>query len=131
MTNGSKVLIYLSFLWFLKDLLFWPSQNIWTYSKSDWKNNKPTLFWSDWFKLKIRNRWNHMINRWVKFSFSEKATKICEIVLMVLTFTDVYKVNFKTISTIAPIFVAFSENLNFKCGWILILIPFFLWWHKI
>ena len=36
----------------------------------------------------------------VKFSFSEKATKIWAILLMVLTFT--------------LIFVAFSEKLNFK-----------------
>ena len=45
----------------------------------------------------------------VKFSFSEKVTIICAIVLMV----DVYEVNFKTIRTIAHIFVTFSEKLNF------------------
>ena len=44
----------------------------------------------------------------LKFSFSEKATKMCAIVLMVLTFTDV-----KTMKTIAHIFVAFSEKSNF------------------
>ena len=44
----------------------------------------------------------------IKFSFSEKATKICTIVLMVLTITYV-----KTIRKIALIFVAFSEKLNF------------------
>ena len=50
----------------------------------------------------------------IKFSFSEKATKICTIFLMVLTFTKyVYKVNVKTIRKIAQIFVAFSEKLNF------------------
>ena len=38
----------------------------------------------------------------IKFSFSEKATKICAIFLMV----------FKTIRTIAHIFVTFSEKLN-------------------
>ena len=48
---------------------------------------------------------------YIKFSFSEKATKMCAIVLMILKFT--YLVNVKTIRTIAQIFVAFSENLNF------------------
>ena len=47
----------------------------------------------------------------VKFSFFEKATKICAIVVMVLKFT--YLVNVKTMRTIAQIFVAFSEKLNF------------------
>ena len=49
--------------------------------------------------------------RLLKFSFSEKATKICAICLMFLTFT--YIVNVKTIRQIAQIFVAFSEKLNF------------------
>ena len=40
----------------------------------------------------------------VKFSFSEKATKICTI----------YLVNVKTIRRMAQIFVAFSEKLNFN-----------------
>ena len=48
----------------------------------------------------------------IKFSFSDKATKMCAIVLMDLKFT--YLVNVKTIRTIAHIFVAFSEKLNFK-----------------
>ena len=47
----------------------------------------------------------------VKFSFSEKATTICAIVLMVLTFK--YLVNVKTMRKIVQIFVAFSEKLNF------------------
>ena len=47
----------------------------------------------------------------VKFSFSEKATKICTMVLMVF---DNYLVNVKTIRKIAQIFMAFSEKLNFK-----------------
>ena len=46
----------------------------------------------------------------VKFSFSKKATKICTIWLMTLTFT---KVNVKTIRQISQILVAFSEKLNF------------------
>ena len=51
----------------------------------------------------------------LKFSFSEKATKICRIFLMVLTFTKyVYKVNVKTMRKIAQIFVAFSEKQNFN-----------------
>ena len=45
----------------------------------------------------------------LKFSFSEKARKMCAIVLMVLKFI----VNVKTMRTIAHIFVAFSEKLNF------------------
>ena len=52
----------------------------------------------------------------VKFSFSEKATKICTMVLMVF---DDYLVNVKTIRKIAQIFVAFSEMLNFRVGIIL------------
>ena len=47
----------------------------------------------------------------VKFSFSEKATKICVIFLMGLTFT--YLGNVKTMRKIAQIFVAFSKKLNF------------------
>ena len=47
----------------------------------------------------------------LKFSFSEKATKICAICLMVLTF--MYLVNVKTMRQIAQIIVAFSEKLNF------------------
>ena len=47
----------------------------------------------------------------IKFSFSEKATKICAINLMVF---DTYLVNVKTIRKIAQILVAFSEKLNFK-----------------
>ena len=42
----------------------------------------------------------------VKFSFSEKGTKICEIFLMVW-------VDVQTLRKIAQIFVAFSEKLNF------------------
>ena len=42
-------------------------------------------------------------NEDIKFSFSEKATKMCVI----------YLVNVKTMRTIAQIFVAFSEKLNF------------------
>ena len=48
----------------------------------------------------------------VKFSFSEKATKICAICLTVLTFAKY--VNVKTIRQIDQIFVAFSEKLNFS-----------------
>ena len=44
----------------------------------------------------------------VKFSFSEKATKIHAIFLMVWTFT----VNVQTMRKIVLIFVAFSEKLN-------------------
>ena len=40
----------------------------------------------------------------IKFSFSQKATKICAIVLYGF---EIYLVNFKTIRTIAHIFVAF------------------------
>ena len=47
----------------------------------------------------------------LKFSFSEKATKTCANVLMVLKFT--YVVNVKTMTTIAKISMAFSEKLNF------------------
>ena len=47
----------------------------------------------------------------IKFSFSEKATKICAICLMVLTFTKY--INVKTIRRMVQIFVAFSEKLNF------------------
>ena len=47
----------------------------------------------------------------LKFSFSEKATKICEIFLMVLTFMCL--VNIKTMRKIAQFFVAFSEKLYF------------------
>ena len=58
------------------------------------------------------------------FSFSEKATNICSIVLMVWPFTyknfrnrpygfDIYYVNVKALRTIAQIFVAFSKKLNF------------------
>ena len=46
----------------------------------------------------------------LKSSFSEKATKMSAIVL-VLKFTSL--VNGKTIKTIEQIFVAFSEKLNF------------------
>ena len=48
------------------------------------------------------------IKKSIKFSFSEKATKMCAIVLMVLKFAYV-----KTMRTIAQIFVAFSDKLNF------------------
>ena len=41
----------------------------------------------------------------LKFSFSEKATKMCTI--------EIYLVNVKTMRTIAQIFVAFSEKLSF------------------
>ena len=39
-----------------------------------------------------QNLWNHRISRLqvLKFNFSEKATKVCAIVLMVLTFTYFY-----------------------------------------
>ena len=46
----------------------------------------------------------------VKFSFTEKATKICAIVLHGF---EIYIVNVKTMRMIAQIFVAFSEKQNF------------------
>ena len=49
--------------------------------------------------------------KYIKFSFSENATKIWTIFLMVLTFTRY--LNVKTMRTIAQIVVAFSEKLNF------------------
>ena len=69
--------------------------------------------------------------QYVKFSFSEKATNIYVIFLMVLTFKvqlfwedhknvrnrpygfEIYLVYLKTMRTIAQIFVAFAEKLNF------------------
>ena len=50
-------------------------------------------------------------NEDIKFSFPEKATKMCTIVLHGF---EIYLVNVKTMRMIAPIFVAFSEKLNFK-----------------
>ena len=47
----------------------------------------------------------------VKFSFSEKATKICA--MYPPYGFDIYLVNVKSIRRMAQIFVAFSENLNF------------------
>ena len=49
-------------------------------------------------------------NYLLKLSFSEKATKMCAYGF------EIYLVNIKTIRTIAQIFVAFSEKLNFN-GW--------------
>ena len=51
-----------------------------------------------------------MVGGWwtVKFSFSEKATKICTILHMVLTFTQE-----TSKPKLVQIFVAFSEKLNF------------------
>ena len=49
----------------------------------------------------------------VKFTFSEKAKKICAIFLMVF---DTYLVNVKTMRKIAKIFVALSEKMNFIKG---------------
>ena len=51
------------------------------------------------------------LTMWLKFSFFEKATKMCSIVLTIFKFS---LVNVKTIRTIAHIFVAFPEKLNFK-----------------
>ena len=47
----------------------------------------------------------------LKFSFSEKAIKICTICLLGF---DIYLVSVKTIRQIAVNFVAFSEKLNFN-----------------
>ena len=47
----------------------------------------------------------------VKFSFSEKATKICAILLK---WFDIYLVNVKTIRRMAKNVVAFSEKLDFN-----------------
>ena len=47
----------------------------------------------------------------LKFSFSEKARKICAIYHLILTF--MYLVNVKTMRKIAQFFVAFSEKLYF------------------
>ena len=52
----------------------------------------------------------------LKFSFSEKATKICAFFIMVLTFTKVQQVNAKTMRKIAQFFAAFSEKLNFTAS---------------
>ena len=63
----------------------------------------------------------------LKFSFSEKATKMCAIDLMVLKFTQV--VDVKTIMTIVNIFVAFSEKLNFKSSnWLRVNRIFLFFW---
>ena len=51
------------------------------------------------------------IGNLLKFVFSEKGTKFCEIFLNVLTLT--YIVNVTTMRKIVHIFVTFSENLNF------------------
>ena len=48
--------------------------------------------------------------KFIKFSFSDKVTKLCAIVPMVLTFN---KKNVKTIRMISQIIVAFSEKVNF------------------
>ena len=60
-------------------------------------------------KDEIRNKCIHLLTpHWflIKFSFSEKATKICAIFLKVWTSTQ-------TMRKIAQIFVPFSEKLNF------------------
>ena len=49
----------------------------------------------------------------LKFSFSEKATKICAICFCF----DIYLVNVKTIRRMAQSFEDFSEKLNFNSGW--------------
>ena len=48
----------------------------------------------------------------LKFSFSEKATKTCANVLMYGF--EIHLVNVKTMTTIAKISMAFSEKLNFR-----------------
>ena len=70
-----------------------------------------------WLKVQILKtfiwiflRLNYILT--IKLSFSEKVTKICAILFMVLTFT--YLVNVKSIRRMAEIFVAFSEKLNFN-----------------
>ena len=51
----------------------------------------------------------------VKLTFSEKATKICAIFLMVF---DIY-LNVKTMRKIVQIFVAYWEKLNFTGKYVL------------
>ena len=57
------------------------------------------------FKKIVDTLYKKVFTKKVKFSFSEKATNIYVICLMILTFA---LVNVKTI------FMAFSEKLNFK-----------------
>ena len=61
--------------------------------------------------LKIDHRRKDM-QMSAKFSFSEKATKICAIFRMVLTLNKY--LNVKAMRKIAQSFVAFSEKLNFN-----------------
>ena len=49
----------------------------------------------------------------VKFIYSEKATKLCEISTLLLS----YAVPVKSKVEISQNFVAFSEYINFKRGW--------------
>ena len=71
--------------------ILWPSQNIWTLSKN--------LF---------RDYFYH--NNIIKFVYSEKATKFCEIFTLLLTTVHTVKSNVKVLQN----FVAFSEYRNFK-----------------
>ena len=60
----------------------------------------------------IKFNWSKMLFfPLLKFSFSEKDTKICAIFFMVWTFR--YLVNVQTMKEIVLIFVAFSKKLNF------------------
>ena len=51
-------------------------------------------------------------NRFLKFIYSEKATKFCEISLLLLS----YVVSVKSKVNISQKFVAFSEYMNFNVG---------------
>jgi hypothetical protein len=50
------------------------------------------------------------MNSCVKFIYSEKATKFCELSPLLLTGTPKYKIMVKILKN----FVAFSEYMNFK-----------------
>ena len=69
------------------------------------------LFWP-----KFRsNIWRILMVSFLKINCSEKATKMCAIVLMVW---NLLIKRHNHIRTIAQIFVAFSEKLNFNCWYV-------------
>ena len=83
-----------------------------TSDKTRWRPNELCIEYLVLFVNRTNwNRTNRGIPVIIKFSFPEKATKICAIFFMVLTLTNN---KHQTMRKIVQIFDAFSEKLNFN-----------------
>ena len=88
------------------------SQNV---KKSyDWSKDKTfqhtfSLFWSPKVSTEIKQRSKYISLNFLKFIYSEKATKLCEIFTLLLAVCTVVRSKVKMLQN----FVAFSEYMNF------------------